>query len=425
MNLWSAKDAAGATGGTAQGDWVVGGVSIDTRSIGAGDLFIPLKDARDGHDFIPMALEKGAVVMSERKIADVPFLKVDNAMDALRGLAAASRKRSKAIRIAVTGSVGKTSVKEALAAALAPSGATHKSIKSFNNHWGVPLMMAAMPRTTKFAVFEAGMNHAGELTDLSGLIQPDIAIITKIAPAHLEFFDNVDKIAEAKSEIFDGMSKGAIAVLNADDNYFDYLSARARAKGLSVVSVSAKDFKGQLALQGEHYRMNAALVMAAVKAAGANVAKAKMALSKMGAVAGRGATFNLKLDGKSIIVIDESYNANPVSMEAALKAVSGQGRKIAVLGDMLELGSRSQELHADLAKTLVAAQYDKVITVGAHSQALANALPKDIHAAHVADKDGVIAALKTIIKNNDRVLFKASNSVGLGTIIQNLRGEKS
>lgn len=425
MNLWSAKDAAGATGGTAQGDWVVGGVSIDTRSIGAGDLFIPLKDVRDGHDFIPMALEKGAVVMSERKIADVPSLKVDNAMDALRGLAAASRKRSKALRIAVTGSVGKTSVKEALAAALAPSGATHKSIKSFNNHWGVPLMMAAMPKATKFAVFEAGMNHAGELTDLSGLIQPDIAIITKIAPAHLEFFDNVDKIAEAKSEIFDGMSKGAIAVLNADDNYFDYLSGRARAKGLSVVGVSAKDFKGQLALQGEHHRMNAALVMAAVKAAGANVAKAKMALSKMGAVAGRGATFNLKLDGKSIIVIDESYNANPVSMEAALKAVSGQGRKIAVLGDMLELGSRSQELHADLAKTLVAAQYDKVITVGAHSQALANALPKDIHAAHVADKDGVIAALKTIIKNNDRVLFKASNSVGLGTIIQNLRGEKS
>ena len=425
MTLWSAKDAASATGGAAYGDWAVNGVSIDTRSIGTGDLFVPLKDARDGHDFIPMALEKGAVVMSERSISDVPSLKVNNAMDALRGLAVASRKRSKAIRIAVTGSVGKTSVKEALAIALAPSGATHKSIKSFNNHWGVPLMMAAMPKITKFAVFEAGMNHAGELTDLSSLIQPDIAIITKIAPAHLEFFASVDKIAEAKSEIFDGMSKGGIAVLNSDDNYFEFLSTRAKAKGLTVIGVSAKDFAGQLALSGDHHRMNAALVMATVKAAGGNVGKAKTALSKMGAVTGRGATFKARLAGKSITVIDESYNANPVSMDAAIKAVSGPGRRIAVLGDMLELGARSAELHGALAKTLVDAKYDKVITVGEQSRALANALPKDNHAAHVTNKDGVIAALKTIIKNNDRVLFKASNSVGLGTIIQNLRGEKS
>ncbi|WP_017930980.1 UDP-N-acetylmuramoyl-tripeptide--D-alanyl-D-alanine ligase [Robiginitomaculum antarcticum] len=422
--LWTSHEAAAATGGKITGPWTVSGLSIDTRTICEGDLFVPLKDVRDGHDFIPMALEKGAAaVISERAIADVPALRVNDAILALRDLARASRERCLAKRIAVTGSVGKTSVKEMLGAALAPSGPTHKSIKSYNNHWGVPLMMAAMPRDTQYAVLEAGMNHAGELSDLSGLIAPDIAIITKIAPAHLEFFESVDHIAAAKAEIFDGMAKGGVAILNADDSYFDYLSSEAKAKGLTVVGVHAADFKGGLKLSGAHNRMNAALVMAAVKAASGDRKQARAVLSKLTPPAGRGERFTANLAGHKFTVIDESYNANPVSVAAAISAVSGQGRKIAVIGDMLELGTQSVQLHAGLAKALIDAGFSQVITVGQHSQALADALPEKYHATHLADKSGVITALKSIIKDNDSVLLKASNSVGLGSVIKELRGK--
>jgi len=222
--LWTSSEAAVATGGKIIGDWSVSDLSIDTRSLTEGDLFVPLKDVRDGHDFIPMAYEKGAgAVISERPIENVPALIVKDSVQALRNMAIASRNRSKAIRIAVTGSVGKTSLKEAIATICEASGETHKSQKSFNNHWGVPFTLAAMRQTTKYGIFEVGMNHRGELADLSPIIRPDIAIITKIAPAHLAFFENVEEIADAKAEIFDGMVVGGTAILNRDDTFFEHL----------------------------------------------------------------------------------------------------------------------------------------------------------------------------------------------------------
>lgn len=427
MSLWSARAAAKATGGNAVGEWSVSGLSIDTRSIQAGELFVPLKDQRDGHDFIPMALRKGAVVMSERPMADVPALLVGDSLSALESLGAAARDRSKALRIAVTGSVGKTSVKEMVAAALSPSGATHKSIKSFNNHWGVPLMLASMPKASRYGVFEAGMNHSGELSALSAMIKPHIAIITKIASAHLENFDNVDGIAAAKAEIFDGMEAGGTAILPADDDYFDFLSKRAKAKGLNVIAVGKADIDSDLSLRakGDHHYTNAAFALAAVKLAKGNRAKAKMALSQMGAVKGRGETFKAHINGHGVTVIDESYNANPESMRAAIMAAAGyRARKVAVLGDMKELGPTAPQLHAALLGPLQAAGFERVITVGADMQALRDALPLSMRAMHATDKTGVAAALKSELQNKDVALFKASNSVGLGSVIDAIKGKQ-
>lgn len=426
MSLWTAKDAAKATGGTAIGNWSVDGLSIDTRSINASDLFVPLKDARDGHDFIPMALEKGAAVISERALENVPALLVKDSLQSLRDLGKAACIRSGARRIAVTGSVGKTSVKEAIYAALSASVKTHRSIKSFNNHWGVPLTMAVMPKDSAFGVFETGMNHAGELSDLSRLLAPNIAVITKIAAVHLEHFENVDAIAAAKAEIFDGMAKGGVAVLPKDDDYFEYLNARAIAKGLSVIAVGREDVDPSLILQnaGEHHALNGAFALAVAMLCGVDMQKARRGLSEMPMLDGRGAAFEAIINGKSVTIIDDAYNANPTSMRAAIAAAGLRAeRKIAVLGDMGELGPTGPKLHAELATPLSEAGFAKVITVGSLMENLKDALPSDMHGAHVSDKTGVMTALNGIAKPNDIILFKASNSVGLGTLITRLKGQ--
>ena len=377
MSLWSAKDAAAATGGKPIGDWSVDGLSINTRTIKSSDLFVPLKDTRDGHDFIPDAIAKGAAVISERPISDAPALIVDDSLKALRALGVAACKRSGALRIAVTGSVGKTSVKEAIYAALCADAKTHRSIKSFNNHWGVPLTMAVMPMESQFGVFETGMNHAGELSDLSALLAPHIAVITKIAAVHLEHFANVEAIAAAKAEIFDGMSAGGTAILPKDDAFFDYLSARALDKGLKIVAVGASDIDGSLKLQnlGEHHALNAAFALCASQLCGVDMTRAKQGLEMMPMLEGRGASFAANLDGKRITVIDEAYNANPTSMRAAFQAASlHKGRKIAVLGDMGELGDTAPTFHAELAQPISDASFSKVITVGPLMTCLQQAL---------------------------------------------------
>ena len=424
MTLWTSDEIAAATGGIARGEFTASGVSIDTRSIKAGDLFVPLTDIRDGHDFIPMALEKGAAVLSAREIDNVPAVQVEDALTALERLGRAACARSKAVRIAVTGSVGKTSVKEAIACALAAGGPTHKSIKSFNNHWGVPLTMARMPRASKFGVFEMGMNHAGELSALSKLLAPDIAIITKIAAVHLEHFKDVAGIAAAKAEIFDGMKPGGIAILPKDDAFFNFLAGRARDKRLKVIAVGKGDIDASLRLKniGSHHALNAAFALTVAQICKVNMARARKGISDMPMLDGRGASFKAKIAGKSVTIIDEAYNANPTSMAAAIAAATQiSGRKIAVLGDMGELGETAPQLHADLSVPLLAAGFEKIITVGPLMKNLREALLPAHRGPHCADKSGVMAALKTILNNKDVVLLKASNSVGLGSIIKNIK----
>ncbi len=451
--LWTSKDAAEATGGDVRGDWNAGGLSIDTRSLEWGDMFIPLKDKRDGHDFIPQARAAGAaVVMSENPDELAPALIVDDAMNALRGMAGFARDRSDAKRIAVTGSVGKTSLKEAIAAICASEGATHKSQKSFNNHWGVPLTLATMPQSTEFGVFETGMNHAGELTDLSAIVKPHVAVITKIAPAHLAHFESVDAIAQAKAEIFSGMADEGIVVLNADDDYFAYLSEQAKSVGARLVTFGEHEksdfrisnkkisagrvsatlhFDGTendltLPVDGEHWIMNGACAVASAHSLGVSIEASLSALKCFRALPGRGDIVDVRLDGKVVTLMDDSYNANPESMRAAIAALNARAaqRKIAVLGDMFELGKDELDLHAALAEPLQSAGVSRVIFVGECMRALKGALPQTMRGAWARDWEAALDALKSEIQDGDTILVKGSNATGLGRLVAAIRKEQ-
>jgi len=451
--LWTSEEAAAATGGEAKGSWMAGGLSIDTRSLAWGDLFVPLKDVRDGHDFIPAARAAGAsAVISENPNEQAPALIVDDSLKAMRALAVAARKRSSAKRIAVTGSVGKTSLKEAISVICMAAGRTHKSQKSFNNHWGVPLSLAAMPPDTDYGVFEVGMNHAGELADLSPLIEPDVAIITKIAPAHLAFFKNVDAIAAAKAEIFEGLPEGGVAVLNRDDKYFEYLSDAAQKKQAKIVSFGEhpessfciantvlgtgvinadihhgdKSYKLMLPLDGAHWVQNAACAIAASHAGGIDIETAIKALAGFRALPGRGEAIDVKLDGKVFTLIDDSYNANPESMGAAIQTLGcrATGRKLAVLGDMFELGKDELKLHAKLADPLIAADVVRVVFLGECMRALKGALPRKMRGVWARDWEAALAALREELKDGDTVLIKGSNATGLGKLVAAIRKEQ-
>ena len=451
--IWTSSEAALATGGQAKGTWSVSGLSIDTRSLNWGDLFVPLKDARDGHDFIPNAKAAGAAaVISENPNEQAPALIVKDSLQAMRDLGVAARNRCQAKRIAITGSVGKTSLKEAIAEICISEGSCHKSLKSFNNHWGVPLTLATMAASTEFGVFEVGMNHAGELADLSPLIAPDVAVITKIAPAHLAHFKNIEAIAAAKAEIFEGLSEGGIVVLNRDDKFYDYLEGEARKKGAEIVTfgehqdadfrisdidakagelrskiyIAGKQYDLFLPLDGAHWIQNAACALAATNAAGIDVEKGINALAGFRALPGRGEAFDVKVDGKIITLIDDSYNANPESMSAAISTLGtrAQGRKIAVLGDMFELGKDELELHAALADPLQAANVSRVIVLGECMRALKGALPRKIRGAWTRDWEAALAALRGEIQDGDTVLVKGSNATGLGRLVAAIRKEQ-
>jgi len=454
MPLWTSSEAAIATGGTAIGEWTIHGLSIDTRSIKAGDLFVPLKDIRDGHDFIPAAYEAGAAAtLSERLIEGAPALIVEDSLQALRDMALAARNRSKAVRIAVTGSVGKTSVKEAIAAICKTSGKSHKSIKSFNNHWGVPLTLAGMPQDTEYGVFELGMNHAGELADLSPLVRPDVVVITKIAPVHLAHFKNVEEIADAKAEIFDGMIVGGTAILNADDDYFERLSSQAKAEGLKIISVgeakdadvritdpvvkasgvsatlsiAGKPHELKIAIPAPHWIFNGACSTAAAYAAGITPAVSLKALAKLKPMPGRGETFEAKIGGKFVTIIDESYNANPESMRAAIAGLThqaGSARKIAVLGAMGELGKDEIDMHAALSGPLVEAGVSRIITTGECMRALRGAVPQSMRAAFTQDYKSALKALEDEVQDGDFVLVKGSNSAGLGKLVAAIKNKR-
>lgn len=443
--LWTHTDAAEATGGLAVGEWSVNGLSIDTRSLEEGQLFVPLKDIRNGHDFIPLAYEKGAAaVISEHEIKHVPALIVPDSLKALEDLAIAALKRSTATRIAVTGSVGKTSVKEMIAAICRSGGNTHASIKSFNNHWGVPLTLAGMPQDTKYGVFEMGMNHKGELAELTNIVRPDIAVITKIAPAHLAHFKSVEEIAFAKAEILSGLTDNGVAILPIDSEYYTILAERvgrvltfgwhAKADACiietdltswgsrSVIRIAGKYLKVELPLPGKHWVENAACALLATYQAGIRLDKSIKLLKNMHKIQGRGEMHALAVDDKNLNLIDESYNANPESMAASI-AVLGltTGRKIAVLGDMLELGDKEASLHVQLLAPLRNAKVDQVITCGKHMKNLHNVLPKSMNAGWHPDHEKCLAGLLLQVQDGDTIMVKGSNASGMGKLVTKLK----
>lgn len=465
LALWDARSIAAAVGGTASGDFQVSGVEIDSRDVIEGDLFFALKgEATDGHRFLDGAFAKGAAAAVVDRPIERPHVLVADTSRALDLLAQASRRRMAGRVVGVTGSVGKTGVKEALFAALdrASKGLTHRSVKSYNNHVGVPLSLARMPAQSRFGIFEMGMNHAGEIAGLTAQVRPHVAVITTIAPAHIENLGSEEAIADAKAEIFRGLEPGGVAIIPADSPHFARLKAAAQHHAGAVVSFGraahadvrlldavAAPGGGSLvtadlgdrrlcytiASPGEHWVINSLAVMAAVRAAGGDLGAAGLALAEMEGLAGRGARFEVATDdGGTALLIDESYNANPASMRATL-AQLGQTRaqrRIAVLGAMKELGDFGPGLHAALAEPLASAGIDFAVLVGDEMTALADELGKSkaamlgkaIPFAHCRTPVEAQAALRDFgLESGDAILIKGSNSVGLGTLVAALTGK--
>jgi len=455
--LWTAGEVAAATGGATVGHWFAEGVAVDSRAVVPGDLFIALAGSvRDGHDHVADALANGAagaVVAREVTgiaVNDPRLVHVADTQAALAALAERGRSRMQGPVAAITGSAGKTSVKDALRRAVGRDCLAHASERSFNNHVGVPLSLARMPRAARFAVLELGMNAPGEIAPLSRAVHPDVAVVTTVGPAHLGGFESEAAIAEEKAAIFDGMADGGTAVLNIDHAHADLLLARARERGLQVVTVSMEredaDVRPlRLAMHGEvscmtarvgaltavvkigapgrHWVMNALLVLATVQALNGDVALAGLALSDIRVPAGRGAQRWLHLVRGSVRLIDDAYNANPVSMTAALEILrgcqpEGAGRRIAVLADMEELGEATQHLHEALAPALQAAGVAEMIAVGENMAALAAAA--GVPATACADADAALAALTDRLQPGDVVLVKGANRAGLSAVVEGL-----
>jgi len=458
LALWTADEVAAATGGTASGAFQAAGVEMDSRDVRAGDLFFALKgESSDGHAYLGKAFANGAAAaVVERPIAQ-PHVLVADTSRALELLAAAARNRASAQIVGVTGSVGKTGVKEAIFAALdrGSKGAAHRSVRSYNNHVGVPLSLSRMPSRSRFGVFEMGMNHAGEIAGLTAQVRPHVAVITTIAPAHIENLGSEEAIADAKAEIFAGLEPGGTAVIPADSPHHARLRAAAEAKGARVLSFGrARDAEVRLldaipvanggslvtaavedrrlcysvAEPGEHWVANSLAVMAAVHAAGGDLGAAGLALAEMGGLKGRGARHRVAVAGGHALLIDESYNANPASMRATLAQLGATpaARRIAVLGSMKELGDFAPGFHAQLAAPLAEAQVDFAVLVGEEMLALArelgkaahNALGNPVAYAHCENPGEAIAALEEFgLTGGDAVLVKGSNSVGLGRVV--------
>jgi UDP-N-acetylmuramoyl-tripeptide--D-alanyl-D-alanine ligase len=445
MTLWTSADAEAVTLGKASTQFAVNGLSIDTRTIKEGDLFVALKgDNRDGHDFVSAALaaKAGAALVTHKpEGVDGPLLTVANTQRGLEDLARAARARSNAKILAITGSAGKTTTKEILRHALNGLGRTHVSAASYNNHWGVPLSLAALPADAEYGVFEVGMNHFGEIRNLIAFVRPHVAMITTIAPAHLEFFGNCESIADAKSEIFEGLVPGGAALIPADSPYAERLAARAKqakvgrlvrfgksgeAKLIAVIPDGEgmrikADILGHavdcyVGAPGAHIAANAVAALAAVALADGDVLNAAAGLKDFNALKGRGARFT----SGDVTVIDESYNANPASMAAALALLGASaGRKIAVLGDMLEMGAGDH--HAALAAPVEAADADLVFASGREMKALWDALPKNRRGAYAETSAVLLPELLKALKPGDTVLVKGSNGSKMNVIIDALK----
>ncbi|MGB0852835.1 MAG: UDP-N-acetylmuramoyl-tripeptide--D-alanyl-D-alanine ligase [Pikeienuella sp.] len=466
--LWTAAEALAATGGHGPDTWEATGVSIDTRSLVAGDLFVALKDQRDGHDFVGDALAKGAAaaLVTHRPDGvpeDAPLLIVDDVLKGLEALGVDSRKRLVSAHvIGVTGSVGKTGVKEMLRACLSGSGATHAPVKSFNNHWGVPLTLARMPRDTAYAAIEMGMNHPGEIGPLSRLASPDAAIITTIAPVHMAAFDNVEGIARAKAEIFEGLIEGGAAILPRDNEHYEILANAARERGARIISFGShseadahmestrvtsaatvvkaslhgRPLVFKIAAPGAHLAMNALAALAAVDAVGGDLARATMALSSWSAPDGRGARVRIALGAGAIDghidLIDESYNANPLSMRAALAVLAAaqptdaigrieRGRRIAFLGDMLELGPDEIAMHAGLADAAELAATDTVHTCGPLMKHLHEALPREKRGKWFENSAEMAASARRVLDAGDVAMVKGSLGSRMAAVVNTIK----
>ncbi|MER8657175.1 UDP-N-acetylmuramoylalanyl-D-glutamyl-2,6-diaminopimelate--D-alanyl-D-alanine ligase [Mesorhizobium sp. M0847] len=463
--LWTSEALVDAIGGRPLGPMPEGisGISIDSRSLQPGDAFFAIKgEAMDGHDFATAAIKAGAgvLVVAEGKLPSLgrltaPMIVVQDVLAALEKLGVAARARSNAKIIGVTGSAGKTTTKEALRHVLSAVGTVHASAQSFNNHWGVPLTLARMPGDCDYAVFEIGMNHPGEIRPLVKMVRPHVAIVTMIAAAHLGFFRNLDEIAKAKAEIFEGIEPGGAALLNRDDARWKLLDKMARAAGVEHVfgfgenarstykltkcelhadhsditaRIGGQDVTARIGAPGRHMVQNVLAVLGAAHLVEADIGKVALALADLSAERGRGKRHMLRHPKGPITLIDESYNANPASMAAAMALlnatpVTGEGRRIAVLGDMLELGDHSAKLHAALAELIVGTGTNTVFLGGPEMRALADILPDEIKTEYRAGAEELKPLLLSTLKAGDVVMIKSSKGIGFSKLVEALLGK--
>jgi UDP-N-acetylmuramoyl-tripeptide--D-alanyl-D-alanine ligase len=450
--LWTSAEIEAATGGKASAPFEVTGVTFDSREVGPGDLFVAMPGTvHDGHKFVAQAFASGAAGAVVSQAVDRPHVLVEDVAAALTAMAIAARERMQGVVLGVTGSVGKTSTKEALAAALERSrrGSVHKSVKSYNNHTGVPLSLARMPRGAAFAVLEMGMNNPGEIAALTRLVRPHVAIVTSIAPAHIENLGSIEAIADAKGEIFQGLEPGGTAIIPEDSRQRDRLVRAARGQAERVVTfglsqdadvtalhavrsdvggylITARLLDSELTYtlsqRGEHWVTNSLAVLAAVETVGGDIAAAGLALADMGGLKGRGERHTIEVEGGEALLIDESYNANPASMAATLKSLGAEEakRRIAVLGPMRELGEHADDLHAGLAEPVLGAKVDRLILIGDDMAPLAKALGDQVAIDRAETVDEAVALLRAMLRDGDAVLVKASNSVGLARLVERI-----
>ena len=453
--LWTSAEIEAATGGRASAPFDVSGVTFDSREVSAGDLFVAMPGSvADGHQFVAGAFAASAAGALVSHKVDGPHILVPDVAQALTDLAIAARARMSGTVIGVTGSVGKTSTKEALFAAIErfARGKVHRSVKSYNNHTGVPLSLARMPRDAEFAVLEMGMNHSGEIAVLTRLVRPHVALITTIAAAHIEHLGSIEAIADAKGEIFEGLEPDGVAIIPEDIPQRERLLRAARRHADRIITfgggkadiiavhavraenggslVTARLMDSELtftiAQRGDHWVSNALAVLAAVEAVGADLAVAGLALADMGGLKGRGERHRLTAGDGHYLLIDESYNANPASMAATLKALGEErhvDRRIAVLGPMRELGPTGAALHADLAPAIRDAGIEHLILVGDEMAPLAEAIGDTLPIDRAGDAAAATALLKALIRPRDAVLVKASNSIGLARLVEAMAGD--
>ncbi|GGE42302.1 UDP-N-acetylmuramoyl-tripeptide--D-alanyl-D-alanine ligase [Agaricicola taiwanensis] len=455
--LWSTAALATAMKAEVRGepaDWI-GGISIDTRTLEESDAYFSIKgEVHDGHAFAGAALAKGAAlaVIAEDKADELeavtPALIVPDVLKALEDAGRASRERCKGRIVAVTGSVGKTGTKEMLRLGLEGQGATHASVASYNNHWGVPLTLARMPADTRYGIFEIGMNHAGEIIPLTKMVQPDVAIITTVEPVHIAHFPSIEAIADAKAEIFFGVKRGGVVVLNRDNGQFERLVSHAKALGLTVATfgsdascdarlvradpydngsmvtavVAGEPTTYRLGAAGRHLVLNSLAALLAIHHLGGDVNEAVTALSEFTAPKGRGARITLKVGKGQALLIDESYNANPASMRAALAVLGttpAEGRRIAVLGDMLELGTKAGDLHVELADA-VEANADLLFAAGESMRGLYDVLPAEKRGAWAPTSAELTPSVLAAIQPDDTITVKGSLGSRMGPIVEAL-----
>ncbi len=450
--LWTAEDAAEATGGRLVGadSWIATGVSIDTRTLQRGEMFVALTDQRDGHDFVADAFARGAgaALVSRLDASDGPRLLVGDVPEALRALARGARARSSAIRIAVTGSVGKTSVKEALAHILSVGGRTHAAAKSFNNHWGVPLTLARMAPEARYGVFEIGMSNPGEIAPLAALVAPHVALITTIAPVHLEGLGSLEAIAREKASIYSAMAPGGTALVPGDAPHADILLAQAKASGARVlrfgteagaelrlvssrfdaagveieVSLEGRPVHARVGAPGRPWAYNGLAALAAAYAAGADIDAAAAALASLSPAEGRGRVRAIAAPFGEFTLVDDAYNASPVSVAAALETLATRPgtRRIAALGDMLELGPEARAFHAGVAQDVERAGVDLVFCAGPLMGALYEALAPARRGGRADSADALIPLLTQALQPGDVVLVKGSNGARMSRVVDAL-----